>query len=53
MIPHFIILILAIPMQLLLGFWNNKSKLLDRGEVGFWSMVIFLAAEMFYLGVLR
>ena len=53
MIPHIVVFLVALPLQLLLGFWNSKSKLLDGGEVGFWGVIIFLVADMIYLGAIR
>lgn len=53
MIPHLAIVIAVLPLQLLLGWWNDRHNLFDSGEVGFWGMTIFLVAEMIYLGVFR
>ncbi|MGE3830333.1 MAG: hypothetical protein AB7F76_04995 [Parvibaculaceae bacterium] len=41
------------PFQLALGWWNDKRGVFDSGEIGFWGTVIFLAAEMIYLGAVR
>ena len=38
--------------QILLGGWNSRSKWLTPGEVRFWGVAIFVAAEFAYLGVL-
>lgn len=53
MIPHLLILIAVSPLQLALGWWNDKHGLLDSGEVGFWGTIIFLVAEMAYLGAMQ
>jgi heme A synthase len=53
MIPHLLILAAVLPLQLALGWWNDKSGLFDIGEVGFWGTVIFLVAEMVYLGAVQ
>lgn len=53
MIPHLVIVFAVFPLQLALGWWNDKRQLLDSGEVGFWGMVMFLVAEMIYLGAIR
>jgi len=53
MAPHLIILLIVFPLQFGLGWWNNKRQWLDSGEVGFWSMIIFLVVEMVYLGAIR
>ena len=43
--------IAAIPVQFALGILNTRTRWLSRGEVRFWCVVIFLAAELVYLGV--
>ena len=53
MMPHLVIVFAVLPLQLALGWWNNRRGMLDGSEVGFWGMVIFLAAEIFYLGAIR
>lgn len=53
MIPHLVIVLAVFPLQLALGWWNTRRQLFDGGEVGFWGMIIFLAAEMIYLGAIR
>lgn len=53
MIIHLAILLIVFPLQLALGWWNDRRGLFDGGEVGFWGMAIFLIAEMIYLGAVR
>lgn len=53
MIPHLMIAFAVFPLQLALGWWNNRHPLFDSGEVGFWGMTIFLVAEMIYLGAMQ
>lgn len=53
MITHLAILLIVFPLQLALGWWNDRRGVFDSGEVGFWGTVIFLVAELIYLGALR
>jgi hypothetical protein len=45
--------IAAVPVQTALGILNTQTRWLTRGEVRFWCVVIFLAAELIYLGAGR
>ena len=40
----------AAPVQLAIGILNTRTRWLTAGEVRFWCLVIFVAAELIYLG---
>ena len=52
MLEHIIVFAVCTPFQILLGIWNTRKRWLTPGEVRFWGVAIFVAAEMIYLGAL-
>ena len=52
MLEHIIVFAVCAPFQILLGIWNTRRRWLTPGEVRFWGVAIFVAAEMIYLGAL-
>ena len=52
MLEHVAVFAVCAPFQLLLGIWNSRKRWLTPGEVRFWGVAIFVAAEMIYLGAL-
>jgi hypothetical protein len=51
MAEHLAVAIAAIPFQVALGVFNTQKRMLSRGEVRFWCVVIFVAVELAYLGL--
>ncbi len=51
MAEHLIVFCAAAPLQLSLGVLNTRVKWFTPGEVRFWGVVIFVAAEFIYLGL--
>jgi hypothetical protein len=50
MAEHLAVVAAAVPFQLALGVVNTRRRLLTRGEMRFWCIVIFVAAELIHLG---
>jgi len=50
-IDHIIVLVVCLPLIIGLGIMNTQRKFLTSGEVRFWGVCIFVAAEFVYLGV--
>ena len=50
MLQHLAVAAVSLPVQFGLGFMNTRWRVLTRGEVRFWSIVIFVAVELAYLG---
>jgi len=50
---HLLAAAAAVPMQVLLGACNTRYRLFTRGEVRFWCVVIFFAAQLVYIGAIR
>jgi len=51
-LEHIIVFAVCAPFQFLLGIWNTRKRWLTPGEVRFWGVALFVAAEMIYLGAL-
>ncbi len=51
MLKHLIVFAACAPFQLGLGVVNTRKKWLTPGEVRFWGVVLFVAAELIYLGL--
>lgn len=51
MVEHLAIVAAVLPFQFGLGVFNTRKHVFTRGEVRFWCVVIFVAAELVYLGV--
>ena len=51
MAEHFLVFGACMPFQLGLGVMNTRKKWLTPGEVRFWGVAFFVAAEFIYLGV--
>lgn len=51
MVEHLAVVAAIAPIQFLLGAANTRARLLTRGEVRFWCVVLFVAAELVTLGV--
>ena len=51
-LEHIIVFAVCAPFQMLLGIWNTRKRWLTPGEVRFWGVALFVAAEMIYLGAL-
>ncbi len=50
MFEHLLVVAAATPFQFALGAANTRAKWLTSGEVRFWGVVLFLVAELIYLG---
>jgi hypothetical protein len=50
-IDHIIVLVVCLPLIIGLGILNTRRGLFTSGEVRFWGVCIFVAAEFAYLGV--
>ena len=50
MITHLLIALAAAPFQFGLAAINSRKEWFTMGEVRFWGVVIFVAAELIYLG---
>ena len=51
MLEHLAVFGAAAPFQLGIGVLNTRKKWLTPGEVRFWGVMLFVAAEFTYLGV--
>ncbi len=51
MLDHAIVVAACAPFQFLIGVWNTRSRWLTPGEVRFWGVALFVAAEFAYLGL--
>jgi hypothetical protein len=51
MLPHLFVFLASIPLQVALGVWNTRRRYFTPGEVRFWGVALFVAAEFVYLGV--
>jgi len=50
MIEHLAVVASVTPLQFALGAINTRTRWLTAGEVRFWGVVLFLIAELIYLG---
>jgi hypothetical protein len=50
-LDHLLVAVAAAPLQLALGAVNARSRWFTMGEVRFWGLVLFMAAELLYLGL--
>jgi hypothetical protein len=50
MAEHLLVAAAALPLQVALGALSTRRRVLTRGEVRFWCIVIFVAAELVHLG---
>ena len=48
-IAHFILLLLACPLQLSLVSLNGRTQWFTPGELRFWALAIFVILEIIYL----
>jgi len=48
-IAHFILLLLACPLQLGLATLNSRRQWFTPGELRFWAVAIFVLLEIIYL----
>ncbi len=51
MVDHIVVLVVCLPLFIGLGILNTRRDLLTPGEVRFWGVCIFVAAEFIYLRV--
>jgi hypothetical protein len=51
MAEHLAVAMVAVPFQVALGVFNTQRRMLTRGEVRFWCVVIFVTTELAYLGL--
>jgi hypothetical protein len=49
LLPQFLILCIALPLQLALVPVNARTRWLTPGELRFWSVSIFVCVELAYL----
>lgn len=50
MLEHLAVIAAVTPLQFGLGALNTHTHWLTAGEVRFWGVVLFLMAELVYLG---
>ncbi len=50
MLEHLLVFAASMPFQLALGVWNTRRRWFTPGEVRFWGVALFVAAEFVYLG---
>ena len=50
-LEHLIVFATCAPLQLGIGVLNTRKKWLTPGEVRFWGVALFVAAEFAYLGL--
>ena len=50
MLEHVAVAAVCVPLILLIGVWNTRRRWLTLGEVRFWGVALFIAAELVYLG---
>lgn len=51
MIDHLLVVAAVTPLQFALGALNTRTAWLTAGEIRFWGVILFLMAELVYLGV--
>jgi hypothetical protein len=50
---HLVVALASVPFQIALGVFNTRRHALTRGEVRFWCVVVFVAAQLIYIGAFR
>ena len=48
---HIITYLLCVPFIAALGVFNTHRRIFTIGEIRFWGISIFVAAELIYIGV--
>ena len=51
MIPYLLVALAVVPLQFALAAVNGRWRWFTPGEIRFWGVVLFLTAELIYLGV--
>ncbi len=52
MLEHVLVAAVCVPFQLAIAVWNTRRRWLTPGEVRFWGIALFVAAEFVYLGAI-
>lgn len=50
MMEHVVVYLVCVPIVVGLGVFNTRKKMFTVGEIRFWGICIFIAAELVNLG---